>query len=136
MENQLLEKQLLEAINHFKNVSKKRIKAVTYLKKTVSTNWDQELINGMLCILQRKISIVENFVLKENEEDLTNHEDIDTGISPVISDSKNPYSISSAPLAVHHLTTPSLNLEKLPLTQIATPTLSASSSDFSTSLQQ
>ena len=79
----------------------------------------------MLCILQCKITIVENFVLKENEEDLTNHEDIDIGISPVISDSKNPYSISNTPLAVHHTTTPSLNLEKL-----ATPTLSSSSSDL------
>ena len=84
----------------------------------------------MLCILQCKITIVENFVLKENEEDLTNHEDIDIGISPVFSDSKNPYSISNTPLAVHHTTTPSLNLEKLPLTQIATPTLSSSSSDL------
>ena len=75
-------------------------------------------------------------MLAGNEEDLTNHDDTDIQIPPVISDCENLYSISSAPLAVPHTTTPSLNLEKLPLMQIATPTLSASSSDFKTSLQQ
>ena len=137
MEDHLLEKQLPQAINHMKNMSKKGVTAdglLSHLKKIGATNWDQESTNEMICILQCKGAIDDN--LEGNEEDATNHDDIDIRILPVISDSGNSYSISSAPLAVPHTTTPSLNLEKLPLTQIATPTLSTSSSDFNTSLQQ
>ena len=88
----------------------------------------------MLCILQCKRAIDGN--IAGNEEDLTNHDDTDIHILPVISDPENSYSISTAPLAVPHTTTPLLNLEKLPLTQIATPKLSTSNSDFNTPLQQ
>ena len=120
-------------------MSKKRVTAdclLSHLRKIDETNWDQESINDMLCMLQCKGTTDDNFTLAGNEEDSTNHEDIDIRISPVISYSENSYSISSAPLAVHHTTTPSLNLEKLLLAQIATSTLSTSSSDFTTSLQQ
>ena len=137
MEDQLLEKQLLEAVNHVKNVSKKRVTAdrlLSHLKKTGTTNWDQESINDMLCILQCKGTI--DGIIAENEEDPTNHDNIDIHRSPVISEPENSYSISTARLAVPHITTPSLNLEKFPLTQIATPTLSTSNSDFNNSLQQ
>ena len=71
MEDQLLEKQLLEAINHVKNVSKKRVTAdrlLSHLKKIGTTNWDQESINDMLCILQCKGAIDDN--IAGNEEDL------------------------------------------------------------------
>ena len=115
---------------------KKRLTAdhvLSHLKKIGATNWDQESINDMLCILQCKGTIYDNFTLAGSDEDASNQEDIDILISPVISDSENLYSISSPLLAVHQTTTPSLNLEKLRVTQIATPTVSASSSDFSTS---
>ena len=39
----------------------------------------------MFCILQCKGAIDENLTLAENEEDLTNHKDNDTCMSPVIS---------------------------------------------------
>ena len=137
MEDQLLEKQLLEAINHIKNVSKKRVTAdclLSHLKKIGATNWDQESINDMLCISQCRSAINDN--IAGNEENSTNHDDIDVRMLPVISDPENSYSISTTPLAVPHTTTPSLNLEKLPLTQIAKPTLSTSNTDFNISLQQ
>ena len=86
----------------------------------------------MMCTLHCKGAI--DGKLTRNEEDLTNHDDVDIHILPVSSDSENSYFISTAPSAVPHTTTPSLNLEKLLLTQIAKPTLSASSSDFNTSL--
>ena len=95
MEDQLLERQLLEAINHIKNVSKKRVTAdrvLSYRKKIGATNWDQESINDMLCILQCKETIDDNFTLVGNEENSTNQGDIDTSISPVISNSENSYS--------------------------------------------
>ena len=57
-----------------------------------------------------------------NEENSTNHDNIDIHISRVISEPENSHSISTAPLAVPHITNRSLNLEKFPLTQIATPT--------------
>ena len=88
----------------------------------------------MMCILHYKCAIDDN--LAGNEEDSINHDNIDIRTLPVISDSENSYSISSAPLAVPHTTTPSLNQKKLSVTQVATPTLSTSSSDFNTSLQQ
>ena len=55
MEDQLLEKQLLEAINHIKSVSQNRVTAdplLSHLRKIGATNWDQESINDMLCVLQ------------------------------------------------------------------------------------
>ena len=88
----------------------------------------------MMCILHYKCAIDDN--LAGNEEDSINHDNIDIRILPIISNSENSYSISSAPLAVPHTTTPSLNLKKLSVTHVATPTLSTSSSDFNTSLQQ
>ena len=90
--------------------------------------------NDMMCILHYKGAIDDN--LAGNEEDSINRDDIDICILPVISDSENSYSVSSAPLAVPHTMTPSLNLKKLSVTQVAMPTLSTSSSDFNTSLQQ
>ena len=57
MADQLLEKQLLEAINHIKNVSKKRVTAdrlLNHRKKIGAKNWDQESINGRFYILQCK----------------------------------------------------------------------------------
>ena len=54
----------------------------------------------MMCMLECKGAIDDN--LPGTEENLTNHDDIDIRISPVISDSENSYSISSAPLAVPH----------------------------------
>ena len=95
MEDQLLEKQLLEAINHIKNVNRKRVMAdclLSHLKKIGATNWDQQSINDMLCILQYKGTIDDNFTLARNEENSTNHQDIDIRISPVIFDSENSYS--------------------------------------------
>ena len=70
----------------------------------------------MLCILQSKDTIDDNFMLTGNEEDSTDYEYIDIRISPVISESEHSYSISSAPLAAHQTMNPSLKLEKLPLT--------------------
>ena len=55
MKDQLLEKQLLEAIHHIKNVSKKRVTAdrlLSHLKKIGAENWDQESNNDILYILQ------------------------------------------------------------------------------------
>ena len=55
MKDQPLEKQLLEAINHIKNASKKRVMAdrlLSHFKKIGAKNWDQELNNYMLSILQ------------------------------------------------------------------------------------
>ena len=86
----------------------------------------------MMCTLHCKGAI--DGKLTRNEEDLTNHDDVDIHILPVSSDSENSYFIWTAPSAFPHTTTPSLKLEKLLLTQIAKPTLSASSSDFNTSL--
>ena len=62
----------------------------------------------MLCILKCKGAINDNTA--ENEEDSTNHDNIDIQISSVISEPENLYSISAAPLAVPHTTTSSLNL--------------------------
>ena len=47
-----------------------------------------------------------------NEEDSTNHDDIDIHILPVISDPENSYSISTAPLAVPYTTTPFIKFGK------------------------
>ena len=85
-----------------------------------TTNWNQESINDILCILQCKGTIDDNIAGKE--EDSTNHGNIDIHILPVISEPENSHSILTAPLAVPHITTPSLNLENFPLTHIATPT--------------
>ena len=71
-----------------------------------------------------------------NEEDSTNHDDIDTHILLAIFDPENSYYISTTSLAAPNTTTTSLNLKKLTLTQIATETLSTSNSDFNTSLKQ
>ena len=76
-------------------MSKKRVTAdclVSHLKKIVATNWDQESINDMLCISQCKGAIDDN--IAGNEEDSTNHDDIDVRMLPVISDPENSYSIS------------------------------------------
>ena len=75
IEDQLFEKQLVEAINHIKNVNKRRVMidcVVNRLKKTDSTNWDQESINDMLCILQCKGFINDKFRLAESQEESTN----------------------------------------------------------------
>ena len=58
----------------------------------------------MLCMLQCKWAVGGNLTLAENEEDLTNYEDIDIRISLEISDSGKSHSISSAPLTVSHNT--------------------------------
>ena len=61
-------------------MSKKRVTAdrfLSHVKKIGATNWCQESINDILCTLQYKGSIDDNIKLPENEEDLTNHEDID-----------------------------------------------------------
>lgn len=76
----------------------------------------------------------DNLTLTENEEDL--YKDIDMCISLVIADSEISCSVSSTPLVVPHTMTFSLNLEILPITQIATQMLSASHSDFIATLQK
>ena len=75
IEDQLFEKQLVEAINHIKNVNKRRVTidcVVNHLNKIGSTNWDQESINDMLCMLQCKGFINDKFTLAESEEESTN----------------------------------------------------------------
>ena len=77
MEDKLLKKQLPEALNDIKNVNKKRAtvdRLLSHLKKMSVTNWDQESINDMTCILQCKCVINDN--LARNEEVSTNYDDI------------------------------------------------------------
>ena len=58
-------------------MSKKRVtidRLLSHLKKISVTNWDQESINDMTCMLQCKCAINDN--LARNEEDSTNYDDI------------------------------------------------------------
>ena len=61
-----MEKLLLEAINHIKNISKKKATTeslLTYINKSLATNCDEVTIQDTLCILRTKNLIDETLKL-------------------------------------------------------------------------
>ena len=61
-----MEKLLLEAINHIKNISKKKATTeslLTYINKSLATNCDEVTIQDTLCILRTKTLIDETLKL-------------------------------------------------------------------------
>ena len=61
-----MEKLLLKAINHIKNVSKKKATTeslLTYINKSLATNCDEVTIQDTLCILRTKNLIDETLKL-------------------------------------------------------------------------
>ena len=61
-----MEKLLLEAINHIKNISKKKATTeslLTYINKSLATNCDEATMQDTLCILRTKNLIDETLKL-------------------------------------------------------------------------
>ena len=61
-----MEKLLLEAFNHIKNVSKKKATTeslLTYINKSLATNCDEATMQDTLCILRTKNLIDETLKL-------------------------------------------------------------------------
>ena len=58
-----MESQILSAISHIKNISKKRPtngRILSYLNKKGATNWDENTVKEVLCSLRAKNSLNSN----------------------------------------------------------------------------
>ena len=65
-----MESQILSAISHIKNISKKRPtneRILSYLNKKGATNWDEKTVKEVLCSLRAK-NLLNNNDIAESEK--------------------------------------------------------------------
>ena len=85
-----MESQILSAISHIKNISKKRPTSeciLSYLNKKGATNWDEKTVKEVLCSLRSKNLLNSNDIAKSEENRIPNLPTADVvHIKPVESD--------------------------------------------------
>ena len=70
-----METQILSAISHVKNISKKRPtneRILSYLNKKGTTNWDGKTVKEVLCSLQAKNLLNSNDIAEPEENRIPN----------------------------------------------------------------
>ena len=70
-----MESQILSAISHIKNISKKRPtneRILSYLNKKGATNWDEKTVKEVLCLLRSKNLLNGNDIAESEENGISN----------------------------------------------------------------
>ena len=70
-----MESQILSAISHIKNISKKsptNERILSYLKKKGATNWDEKTVKEVLCSLRSKDLLNSNDIAESEENGIAN----------------------------------------------------------------